>query len=327
MRVLVYGAGVIGCYLTHVLCKAGNDVTLLARGDWKQVLKTRGLTIRHHLQRKTTLDHPCVIEQIDFSKHYDVVFSVMSYHQVGAILDDLAAVDADTVVLVGNNLSATEMERFLKVHDKCEKNILFAFQVTAGKREREYAICERMGAGAMDIGFLNAKVPEKLKQTMEQLVGGTGYRLRWHSDMESFLKCHVAAILPLAYLAYGADCDYKKTTRVQRRLCMDASVEGYDLLLKLGYSIVPEGDDNYYRSGIKRRIMQFVMYLMSKTVIGELMAAAHCRHAVSEIEAIDKTWEELRAKLPNFPMPNWDAMHQAMPDWKTLHQKYDNINK
>ncbi len=30
MKVLVYGSGVIGCYLAHVLCTAGNDVTLLA---------------------------------------------------------------------------------------------------------------------------------------------------------------------------------------------------------------------------------------------------------------------------------------------------------
>lgn len=29
MKVLVYGAGVIGCYLAHVLCSAGNDVTLI----------------------------------------------------------------------------------------------------------------------------------------------------------------------------------------------------------------------------------------------------------------------------------------------------------
>ena len=146
MKVLVYGAGVIGCYLTHVLCRAGNDVTLLARGDWKSVLETKGLTIRHHLQRRTTTDHPHIIGQADVSQHYDVVFSVMSYHQVGAILDDLAAVNADTVVLVGNNLSAPDMERYLKTHSKTEKNILFGFQVTAGKREAEYAICERAGS-------------------------------------------------------------------------------------------------------------------------------------------------------------------------------------
>lgn len=322
MKVLVYGAGVIGCYLTHVLCQAGNDVTLLARGEWKSVLETKGLTIRHHLQRKTTTDHPRIVGQLDPTEHYDAVFSVMSYHQVGAILDDLAAADADAVVLVGNNLSAAEMERSIKERCGAEKAILFAFQITAGKREKEYAVCERMGAGTMDIGFLNAPAPEGLKQTMAQLVQGTGYRLRWHDDMESFFKCHVAAVLPLGYLAYGAECDYKKTTRQQRRLCMDASLEGYDLLLKLGYSIVPEGDDGYYRPGVKRRVMQFVLYVMSKTVVGELMAAAHCRHAVSEMEAIDSAWSELRKQAPDFPMPHWDAMRSAMPGWDRLHQIY-----
>lgn len=323
MKVLVYGAGVIGCYLTHVLCRAGNDVTLLARGTWKSVLEKKGLTIRHHLQRKSTTDHPRIIGQIDFAQHYDVVFSVMSYHQVGTILGDLAAINADTVVLVGNNLSALEMERTIKGCSKHKKNVLFAFQVTAGKREPEYVVCERMGAGAMDIGFLHAAVPEQLKRTVEQLVHGTGYRLRWHNDMESFFKCHAAAILPLGYLAYGSDCDYRKTTKAQRRLCMDASVEGYDLLLRLGYSIVPEGDDGYYRPGVKRRVMQFVMYIMSKTVVGELMAAAHCRHAVSEMETIDNAWMELRVKEPNFPIPNWDALMAAMPDWAELHRLYD----
>lgn len=28
MRVLVYGSGVIGSYLAHMLCTAGNDVTM-----------------------------------------------------------------------------------------------------------------------------------------------------------------------------------------------------------------------------------------------------------------------------------------------------------
>lgn len=56
MKILVYGAGVIGCELTHVLKKGGNDVTLLARGEWKNTLGRSGLVIRHYLQRKTTTD-------------------------------------------------------------------------------------------------------------------------------------------------------------------------------------------------------------------------------------------------------------------------------
>ena len=43
MKVLVYGSGVIGCYLAHILCTAGNDVTLLARSpefpmpNWREL--------------------------------------------------------------------------------------------------------------------------------------------------------------------------------------------------------------------------------------------------------------------------------------------------
>ena len=54
--VLIYGAGVIGCELAHVLKTGGNDVTLLARGEWKSTLEKQGLVIRHYLQRKTTTD-------------------------------------------------------------------------------------------------------------------------------------------------------------------------------------------------------------------------------------------------------------------------------
>ena len=61
MKILVYGAGVIGCYLTHVLCAAGNNVTLLARGSWRETLERDGLTIVHHLQKKTTNDRTRII--------------------------------------------------------------------------------------------------------------------------------------------------------------------------------------------------------------------------------------------------------------------------
>jgi 2-dehydropantoate 2-reductase len=64
MKVLVYGAGVIGSYLCHVLCEAGNDVTLLARGLRKTELDQKGLIIRHYVQKKATVDHPRITEKL-----------------------------------------------------------------------------------------------------------------------------------------------------------------------------------------------------------------------------------------------------------------------
>jgi 2-dehydropantoate 2-reductase len=319
MNVLVYGAGVIGCYLTHVLCAAGNDVTLLARGTWKRTLERNGLTIRHHLQRKITTDHPEVVEEIDFTRHYDMIFSVVSYHQVDTILDDLAKTDTDIVVLVGNNLSAPQIENYIHKHSAIQKKILFGFQVTAGKRENSYVVCERLGGGEMHIGYLSSPVQDDLKRKFEELFNNTNYKLRWYNDMDSFLKCHAAAILPIAYLAYICECDYRKSTKEQRKLYIDASAEGYDMLLKSGYSVIPKGDDKYYRHGAKRLIWRILMYIVFKTEFGELMAAAHCRHSVSEMERLDKAWNELRRQVPDISMPNWDKMYDLMPDWEDVH--------
>ena len=45
MKILVYGAGVLGCNLARNLFHAGKDVTLLARGNWAEEIRKNGLRI------------------------------------------------------------------------------------------------------------------------------------------------------------------------------------------------------------------------------------------------------------------------------------------
>ena len=46
MKILVFGAGIIGSYLAHILCMH-NEVTILARGERRCELEKNGLVIRH----------------------------------------------------------------------------------------------------------------------------------------------------------------------------------------------------------------------------------------------------------------------------------------
>ena len=46
MKILVYGAGVLGCNLARNLFRAGKNVTLLARGKWAEEIKKNGLRIK-----------------------------------------------------------------------------------------------------------------------------------------------------------------------------------------------------------------------------------------------------------------------------------------
>ena len=325
MKVLVYGSGVIGCYLAHVLCAAGSNVTLLAHGQWKEQLQRNGLRIRHHLQRKTTHDYPRVIGGIEEDDTYDAVFAVMPYNKMQAIPEALGAIHSPIVVLVGNNMSPAAMQREILKHSVCEKQVLFGFQATAGKRDHEKGmlICERAGIGAMDIGGLHSLPDSGTKAKLEAMFYGSGYKLRWQPDMEAYLICHLAAVLPICYLAYACNGDLTGSKGRQRKLMRMASREAYAMLKAQGISILPEGDDQFYASGIKGAIMQFLYFGMAKwKTAGDLIACEHCRNAFEEMEMLDEEFEKVLARRPEFPLPNWRELKAQMPGWDTIRKQY-----
>ena len=327
MKVLVYGAGVIGSYLAHVLCAAGSDVTLLARGKWKDQLEKNGLRIRHHLQRWETLDHPKIIGDVPAGEHFDAVFAVMPYNKMGAILEPLAAIHSPLAVLVGNNMDPGGMQQAILDRTVCEKEVLFAFQATAGRRDIENGvlICERLGAGAMDIGGLHALPEEAIQAKLASAFAGTKYRLRWQPDMEAYLVCHLAAVLPICYLAYACGGDMRSSTGKQRKLMRMATKEAYGLLRAQGNPIRPGSDDAYYEPGVRGALMQFVYWLMAKTEMGDLIACAHCRNAYEEMEMLDAAFMEIAARTPGAPMPHWHELRAQMPGWDEVRRRYGRV--
>lgn len=135
MRILVFGAGVLGSYLAHVLVRGGNDVTVLARGKRAEQLKKDGLVLRHYFQCKNTMDSVKVISELQPDDHYDLIFVVMKYNDFPAVLPILAKNQSQNIIFVGNNGDAHEMQKDLQEMSDVRKNILFGFQLSAGIRE------------------------------------------------------------------------------------------------------------------------------------------------------------------------------------------------
>ena len=173
MKVLVYGAGVIDGQICHALFSCGNDVTVVARGDWAKTLRHDGLRIRHYIQRKDTVDRPRVLESPNDTR-YDAAFAAMQYRQMEVILDDLAAIDSPLIVMVGNNLSASEMEARLYEVSKTPKTVLFGFGSTAGHRENGRLVTVHTGDGKLTVGGLRNEAASAAKETM----GGAAPDLR-----------------------------------------------------------------------------------------------------------------------------------------------------
>ncbi len=325
MKVLVYGMGVIGSYLAHVLCAAGNDVTVLAKGSWKEHLERNGLRIRHHLQHKDTVDHPRVISGLEENNSFDAVFAVMPYDKIGRVLDPLAAVDSPLVILVGNNMSPQQMREYIQSHTTCRKEVLFAFQSTAGRRDMETGVltCERLGVGRIDVGGLHELPDQKTQERLKAVFGKTGCKLCFQPDMEAFLICHLAAVLPIGYLTYANGGTLTSCTRKQRRQALLASREAYGMIRSLGYPILPAEDEKYYEPGMRGALMKLVYAVMAKNAaMGDLIACAHCRNAYTEMELLDDAFAKVIARAGDYPMPNWQALKAQVPDRETLRKKY-----
>ncbi len=319
MKVLVFGAGVIGALLTHHLCDAGNDVTLLARGQWAETLKKEGLTIHHWLQRKDTVDHPQIITEIDEQTHYDVAFTVMQYDQTIAAKEQLAKIWCDSLVMIGNQLSYDEMTDYLQKESLHPRALLFGFIVAAGQREAHRVLSRHLGAGRLELGCLHQKTPDDLRSQIENLFKGTRFKLTWNDEMASFLACHPAFILPSFYLMIAKDFDLKKVNRQERRLWKAATRECYDMLISLGIRVNPKGDDAWFRSGLSGLMGTLLLFLCTKTALGEMILGAHGRHSVSEAIAMEQGWNRLMQRKPeSLRMPAFEQLKASCPPLQEL---------
>ena len=321
MKVLVYGAGVIGGQLVHALTISGNDVTVIARGAWKEALEEDGLRIRHYIQKKDTTDHPRVLEKPD-GQRYDIAFAVMQYRQMERILEDLAAVNSSIVVLVGNNLSVSEMERRILRAAASPKEVLFGFGSTAGTRENGKLTTVHTGDGKLTIGKAHAELTAAEKTLLKRLFAGSRMSVSYCDDMDAWLKYHAAFILPVVYLCYKTGCDLTKSTKEERELLLDAVGDAYHLLMALGYPVRPVGDEKNLEPGISNQLVKLVIYWMSRTRLGALCTTEHCRHAPQEMEDLDKAFQRLRARKPDFPMPHFDELYRMTPSWEEIRNTY-----
>lgn len=304
MRILVYGAGVIGCELAHELCKGNNEVTILARGRWRDTINDNGLIIRHYAQFHSTKDYIRTIEKLEAGDQYDLIFVVMQYSQVMEILPQLAANVSHDIIFIGNNMNPAYCMEQISSQSDTDKEIAFGFQGSGGRRENGKVISVHLRIG-MTVGGLRGPLSSEFHNKIIEAFVKTGYRLTWEKNMESWLVCHLAFILPMCYICYHLDCNLKSITKEQISKVIDAVVEAHQLLKKLGYQIRPDGEEEFFLQG--RQKNQKLLYLMAKTPFGKLAASDHCAHAVEEMSVLDEAFEELRKKT-DCPMPVWEEL-------------------
>lgn len=284
MRILIIGAGVLGSNLAHSI-KKGNDVTILARNKTYENLKNNGLIIKHKLGKKT-VDHFNVIDKLDENDIYDVIFVVSRFSSLHSIVKIIEKNNSKNIVFVGNNMN---VEKYMNIKDK---NVLFAFFMAAGKKYDGYinSIC----LNKIEIGRTDGK--DISNEFIKSIFNETKIKLTIENKMNDYLKTHACAVLPLVFASYKVDGNLKllKKDKEYSLLIMDAIIEGYDVLKKLGYEILPKGE--YENCVNKKEKCAFIYRFMFSNFIGKMCISDHAMSAREEFILLDSEFEKLKKK-------------------------------
>ena len=302
MRILVFGAGVLGCNLARNLFRAGKDVTLLARGAWAKELQTNGLRIKDKFSPRVSVSRVPVITELRPENRYDVIFVVTRYTQLGSVAEILRENPTKNIVFVGNNVRAEALAASLP-----EKNVLFAFASSAGHRERDRVAS--VDLKKITVGPLaGAPSNEKL---IGEIFAGTKYKVAYEPNMGDYLLCHAAFVLPVAFACYREDGDLKRLRGNAAYLgrLIDANIEGYRAIRSSGHEILPKADKEFEGQAYRRTCLRFFK-LMCATGLGKLCASDHAMNATEEMSALNRD-------LKRF----FDENGAAYPVWRELERE------
>ena len=284
MRILIIGAGVLGSNLAHSI-KKGNDVTILARNKTYENLKNNGLIIKHKLGKRS-VDHFNVIDKLEENDIYDVIFVVSRFSSLDSIVKIIEKNKSKNIVFVGNNMNA---EKYMNIK---AKNILFAFFMAAGKKYDGYinSIC----LNKIEIGRTDGK--DISNEFIKSIFKETKIKVTIENKMNDYLKTHACAVLPLVFASYKVDGNLKllKKDKEYSLLIMDAIIEGYDVLKKLGYEILPKGE--YENCVNKKEKCAFIYRFMFSNFIGKMCISDHAMSAREEFILLDNEFEKLKKK-------------------------------
>lgn len=205
MKILIYGAGVIGSLYAVKLAQANNQVILLARGKRLKDLRTNGLLYRKGLTLCRV--QVTVVDAIAAEDRFDYVFLTVRAEQVHAALDALRENQSPTIVTMVNSLEPYQTWESIVGQGR----ILPAFPgagggLTGGVLEASLTprLIQPTTFGEID------GTPTPRCTTLRRLFRQSGIPCRTVADMHAWQLCHLALVVPLAD-AYYRDTEAPET--------------------------------------------------------------------------------------------------------------------
>ncbi len=242
MKILVYGAGPLGSLFAARLHEGGHDVSILARGARLEQLRQHGIVLRDVITGRETVTRPKVVAGLAPDDAYDLVLVIMRKNHALQILPVLGANrhTPNVLFLMNNAAGPDELVDALGV-----ERVLVGFPASAGYRDGHIVHCltgTEYDPAVHPIGEVDGRITERTRSVAQALEQAPGFKVEIRTDMDAWLKYHVALLMPsLAPVFYASGTDNYRVARTRDAivLAIRAMREGFRVLRSLGYRIAP----------------------------------------------------------------------------------------
>jgi len=238
MKTLIIGAGPLGGLYTTLFHKAGKDVTLLARNSHYSYLKQHGIILVNEFTGEKTIENVKLISSLKDQDSYDLAIIIMRKNSVKKLLPELGKTKSiKNFLFMGNN--AGGFAEYLKYLP--EEKILFGFPGGGGSRIDHivhYIDSEKPNGRRMPatLGEIDGTIKARTKQ-IQNLFESSGIPVHTVKDIDSWLRYHVAFVLPVAGALLKSGDNYKLSkddTTIRKYI--RAVQEGGRVLKSLGWT-------------------------------------------------------------------------------------------
>lgn len=293
MKILFYGAGVIGQIYAAKLFEIGIETTLLARGENYQNLKNNGVTIHNaQTQDEINVNIP-LTDVLKDTDTYDLIIVTVRLDQLESIKYSLAAnTNCKTILFMLNN--PIGMETLDK--DFPDKKIILGFPGVGGTRQENQINYVQIKEQKTTIGDYNGNISEftkKLKETFEK----TGLEVIIEKEMKAWLIVHsvfIASASAAVALENGDSRQLGKNKKSVENMVQSIR-EGFKACKSLGLPIIPKNLKTIFLTMPK----WFSVLYWSRAMKGEIgtqSIAPHANAARNEMQLLANQVIQITAK-------------------------------
>ena len=200
MRILVFGAGVLGSVYAGRLAAAGQNVALLARGRRLEQLRRYGLILLDEAAGRETRPHITLVEELRPTDDYDLVVVIVRAEQVANALPLLATNQrVPSFLFLHNRASGPET----LIEALGQERVLLGFPGAGGALDDARARYRLIPQQKTTLGEPDRRITPRMRR-VAAVLRAAGFPVAISRRMDAWLKTHAAFVTVIAGAIYAA---------------------------------------------------------------------------------------------------------------------------